>query len=171
MEAQIQIRQEAEEKQQVLADLLRWAPETQKRPGAKSATSIRPAGPAVPGTQEGIAPLRSRRGGTSEKQGVAGFAPNTLRESVTVPSQASNASAASHTYDKFSSKWDKFDYDSALAEADDENSSQKQSFSFPKSSKLSGAPSRSVLIDSSCSFASLCAESAKSYICQWSHRM
>ena len=142
MDAQIQIRQEAEEKQEVLQDLLRWAPETQKRPGARSATSIRPAGPAVPGTQEGVAPLRTRRTGTTEKKGTSSFAPNTLRESTTIPAQASNASAAGHTYDKFSSKWDKFDYDSAMAEADDENGSQKHPFSFPKSSKLAGVPSK-----------------------------
>ena len=151
MEAQIKIRQEAQEKQEVLADLLRWAPETQKRPGTKSATSIRPAGPAVPGTQEGIAPLRSRRGSVAEKQGTAGFAPNTLRESVTVPSQASNGSAASHTYDKSSSKWDKFDYDSALAQADDENHNMEQSSSLPKSSVLPEVPKRFVLSTVPCS--------------------
>ena len=140
----MQIRQEAQEKQEILQDLLKWAPETQKRPGRSSSTSIRPAGPAVPGTQDGIAPLRSTKSGTAEKQRTSSFASNTLRESTTVRTQASNGSAAGHTYDKSSSKWDKFDYDSALAEADDENGSQKQPFSFSKSSKHAGAPARYV---------------------------
>lgn len=138
----MQIRQEAQEKQEVLQDLLKWAPETQKRPGLSSTTSIRPAGPAVPGTQDGIAPLRTTKSGTPEKQGTSSFAPNTLRESTTVRTQGSNGSAAGHTYDKSSSKWDKFDYDSAMAEADDENSSQKQPFSFFKGSKHASAPAR-----------------------------
>lgn len=138
----MQIRQEAQEKQEVLQDLLRWAPETQKGSGDKTFTSIRPAGPALPGTQEGIAPLRSSRGNTADQQRTQAL--NTLRESVKVPTQSSNGSAASHTYDKFSSKWDKFDYESALADADDENSRQKQSFSFPKGSKPAKAPPRSV---------------------------
>ena len=142
MEAQRQIRQEAQEKQEILQDLLRWAPETQKRPSLGSTTSIRPAGPALPGTQDDIAPLRTKRSGLAEKQGTSSFAPNTLRESTTVRTQASNGSAAGHTYDKSSRKWDKFDYDSAMAEADDENGSQKQPFSFSKSSKHAGAPSR-----------------------------
>lgn len=142
MEAQMQIRQEAQEKQEILQDLLRWAPETQKQPGRRSATTIRSAGPAVPGNQEGIAPLRSRRSDLAESKGSSSFAPNTLRESTTVRTQASNGSAAGHTYDKSSSKWDKFDYDSAMAEADDENGSQKQPFSFPKSSKPADASSR-----------------------------
>lgn len=142
MEAQRQIRQEAQEKQEILQDLLRWAPETQKRPGAKSAANIRPAGPAVPGKQEGIAPLRTRRTGMAGIQATSSFAPNTLKESTTIPAQVSNGSAAGHTYDNFSRKWDKFDYDSALAETDDENGREKQSFAFPKPSKLSGAPSR-----------------------------
>lgn len=139
MDAQRQVRQEAQEKQEVLQDLLRWAPETQKRPGGESAVSIRPAGPVVPGTQEGIAPVRTRR--AAGNQATASFPPNTLQQSTTVSAQASNGSAAGHTYDKFSSKWDKFDYDSALAEADNENGIGKQPFSFPKASKLSGAPS------------------------------
>ncbi len=140
MEAQLQIRQEAQEKQDVLNDLLRWQPETQKRSGVKAASSTRPAGPAVPGNQAGLAPLRSRSI-SQGKQGTQSFAPNTLRESATRSIQATNDSAAGHTYDKASSKWDKFDYDSALAEADnDENSSHKQSFSFPKGAK-SDAPS------------------------------
>lgn len=139
MEAQLQIRQEAQEKQDVLIDLLRWQPETQKRSGVKTANS-RPAGPAVPGSQAGLAPLRSSSIGQG-KQGSQSFAPNTLRESATRSTQATNGSAAGHTHDKASSKWDKFDYDSALAEADnDENSSHKQSFSFPKGAK-SDAPS------------------------------
>lgn len=142
MEAQRQIRQEAQEKQEVFQDLLRWAPETQKRPGLRSTTSIRPAGPAVPGTQDGIAPLRTRRSSTAEKQGIASFAPNTLRESRTVRTQASNGSAAGHTYDKSSSKWDNFDFDSAMAEADDENGIQEQPFSFSRIPKHAGAPSR-----------------------------
>ena len=142
MEAQRQIRQEAQEKQEVLQDLLRWAPETQMRPGLSSTTRIRPAGPAAPGTQDGIAPLRTRGSGTAEKRGTASFAPNTLRESTTVRTQASNGSAAGHTYDKSSSKWDKFDFDSAMAEADDENGSQKQPFSFSQSPKHAGASSR-----------------------------
>ncbi len=131
----MQIRQEAQEKQNVLNDLLRWTPETQKRSGVKAASRIRPAGPAIPGTQEGLAPLRSRGSGKQSKQESQGFAPNTLRESVKRPINGSTVSAASHTYDKASSKWDTFDYDSALAEADDENGRHKQSFSFPKSTK------------------------------------
>ena len=142
MEAQLQIRQEAQEKQDVLNDLLRWQPETQKRSGVKAASSIRPAGPALPGSQAGLAPLRSSSIGQG-KQGSQSFAPNTLRESATRSIQATNGSAAGHTYDKGSSKWDKFDYDSALAEADnDENSSQKQSFSFPKGAKSEAPSSR-----------------------------
>ena len=140
MEAQMQIRQEAQEKQEVLQDLLRWAPETQTRSGPKGTASSRPAGPAIPGTQAGLAPLRSRR--STAPRDPADFASNTLRESTKIPTQASNGSAAGHTYDNFSSKWDKFDYDSALAEADDENSAQKQPFAFPKTSKLAGVPAR-----------------------------
>lgn len=143
MEAQQRIRQEAQEKQEVLQDLLRWAPETQKRPGGKSAVSIRSAGPAVPGTEDGIAPLRTRRAST--EQATSSFHRKPLQESTKVPAQARNSSAAGHTYDKFSSKWDKFDYDSALAEADNENGSEKQPFSFPKASKVSGASSRQVV--------------------------
>ena len=142
MEAQKQIRLEAQEKQEVLQDLLKWAPETQKRPGLSSTTTIRPAGPAVPGTHDGIAPLRTSRSNIAENQGTSSFAPNTLRESTTVRTQASNGSAAGHTYDKSSSKWDKFDYDSAMAEAGDENGSQKQPFSFSKSLKHAGVPLR-----------------------------
>ncbi|KAA6423043.1 MAG: hypothetical protein FRX49_07031 [Trebouxia sp. A1-2] len=141
MEAQLQIRQEAQEKQDVLNDLLRWQPETQKRSGVKAA-SIRPAGPAVPGNQAGLAPLRSSSI-SQGKHGSQSFAPNILRESATTSIEATNGSAAGHTYDKASSKWDKFDYDSALAEADkDENSSHKQSFSFPKGAKSEAPSSR-----------------------------
>ncbi|KAL0033750.1 hypothetical protein WJX77_003766 [Trebouxia sp. C0004] len=142
MEAQLQIRQEAQEKQDVLNDLLKWQPETQKRSGVKAASSTRSAAPAVPGSQAGLAPLRSSSI-SQGKQKSQSFAPNTLRESATRYVQASNGSAAGHTYDKASSKWDKFDYDSALAEADnDENSSYKQSFSFPKGAKSAGPSSR-----------------------------
>ena len=134
MEAQLQIRQEAQEKQDVLKDLLRWQPETQRRSGAKAASSIRSAGPAVPGKQEGLAPLRSSSS-SQGKPGLQSSAPYTLRESVKKNAQANKGSAAGHTYDKASSKWDKFDYDAALAQADSENSGQNQSFSFPKGAK------------------------------------
>ena len=142
MEAQLQIRQDAKEKQDVLNDLLRWNPEIHKRAGASSASRVRSAGPAVPGTQDGIAPMRSRAGPSQGTQHGQSFPSNTLRETVTTPLQSNAETAASHTYDKSTKKWDKFDYDAAMAEADDENGSKKQSFSFPKSSKSAPTESR-----------------------------
>lgn len=135
MEAQLQIRQEAQEKQDVLKDLLRWTPEVQKRSAVKAASSVRPAGPAIPGTQEGLAPLRSKGSSIYAKQEAKDFPPNTLRESLQRPAELSHGSAANHTYDKASKKWEKFDYDTALAEADDENGAHKRPFSFPKGAK------------------------------------
>ena len=142
MEAQLQIRQEAQEKQDVLNDLLRWNPDIQKRTGANSASRVRSAGPAVPGTQDGIAPVRSRAGPSQGKQPGHNFPSNTLRETVTRPLLSNPGTAANHTYDKSTKKWDKFDYDAAMAEADDENGNKKQSFSFPKSSKAAPTESR-----------------------------
>ena len=117
MEAQLRIRQEAREKQDVLADLLRWQPEAPTRSTSSTAKSTRPAGPAVPGKQAGLAPLRGQRGGASSKSPAAPH----FRESVSSATKAQSGTAAKHTYDYFKDKWDKFDYDAALADNDDEN--------------------------------------------------
>lgn len=117
MEAQLRIRQEAREKQDVLADLLRWQPEAPTRSTSSTAKPTRPAGPAVPGKQAGLAPLRGQRGGASSKSPAASH----IRESVSSATKAQSGTAAKHTYDYFKDKWDKFDYDAALADDDDEN--------------------------------------------------
>ena len=126
MDAQIKVRQEAQEKQDVLADLLRWQPETSKRSNSSSNNSVRPTGPAVPGKQAGLAPLRGQRGSANGKQAPTGVAPHVLRESANSAPQAEAGTAAKHTYDYFKDKWDKFDYDAVLADDDNENSTQKQ---------------------------------------------
>ena len=117
MEAQLKIRQEAQEKQNVLADLLRWQPEANKRAGS-DANAKQSAGPSVPGRQAGLAPLRNQRGNAPSKQSVAPVAPNHIRESANGAAKV-DATAGNHTYDYFR-EWDKFDYDAALADVDGE---------------------------------------------------
>lgn len=125
MEAQLRIREEAREQQDVLADLLRWQSQATKRSTGSSSGATRPAGPAVPGTQPGLAPLRGQRHRDIRKRPAAA-APHILRESANSAAQTNEGTAAKHTYDYFKDKWDNFDYDAAMADDDDENVTQKQ---------------------------------------------
>ena len=111
MDAQFKIRQEAQEKQAVLADLLKWQPEASKR------ADKRPVGPSLPGKQAGLAPLRGQRSNATSKRPKSPVVPFTIRESALGASKVEDGTAAKHTYDYFRT-WDKFNYDEALAEAD-----------------------------------------------------
>ena len=115
MDAQFMIRQEAQEKQAVLADLLKWQPEANKRTNGQA--DKRPVGPSLPGKQTGLAPLRGQRHDATSNQPEPSVAPFTIRESAHRASKVEEATAAKHTYDYFRT-WDKFNYDEAMAEAD-----------------------------------------------------
>ncbi|KAK9831203.1 hypothetical protein WJX74_007299 [Apatococcus lobatus] len=105
MEAQLQIRHNAQEAQDEAQDLLRWTKQQQVKEAKLKET--RSAG----GSTRKAAPVRS---GFSFQQAV----PTPDRQGPPVKSQQPVAAhAAGHTYDNYSRRWDSFDPDKVTAPA------------------------------------------------------
>ena len=101
MEAQLQIRRNAQEAQDQAEDLLRWTKQQQAKEAKLKHTGLKPTSSKAP-------PVRS---GFSFKQSAS-----TSDQKQTQQAHQSAAShAAGHTYDNYSKRWDSFDADADVS--------------------------------------------------------
>lgn len=111
-DAQAAVRMDAEQLDQYMRELFSWSKEMKAKEGSGKRQQTGPSAATAAPAAQGTPPVNRAGSGGSQRPSSAGAS-----------SSKEPRHPAAHTYDNYRAKWERFDVDAALAEADSEDAS------------------------------------------------